>query len=496
MDLFLASPLSVRARHMCCPDLAQPVSIVLGAALWVLCCGFQGEAAVEVSPDQSSSRPPNVLMICIDDLNDWVGCLGGHPDVQTPHIDRLASQGRNFANAHCVVPVCSASRISVMSGLHATTHGSYDLGPSYTSIPRLDAGTCLQAYFKQHGYTTLAGGKVLHHGFNGPLADAIDVSFPQVAGTRPGKRLNWPGGAWDWGPWPATDAETPDYQLAHQAAQALAQDYEQPFFMSVGIFRPHVPMFAPPKWFALYDRAQIALPLAPPSDLDDIPPNFQGRLNVEPTQAEVLQKGDWRGMVHAYLACVSFADRCVGEILEGLANGPHRDNTVVLLWSDHGFHLGEKQHWAKRTLWEESTRVPLIFAGPGIAPGPKCHEAVSLLDIYPTLLDLCGLPQSQQLDGVSLTAQLNDPHAPRKEPAISSSYYGNHAIRTKQWRYIRYADGAEELYHHPTDPDEFHNLATSSQHAEAKATLARWLPTHAAAEVKPPRAARAKKIKR
>ena len=427
------------------------------------------------------ARPPNVLMICIDDLNDWVGCLGGHPDVKTPHMDRLAKSGRNFANAHCVVPVCSPSRVSIMSGLHATTHGSYDLGPSYQSIERLDDVPCMQAYFKKHGYRTFAGGKVLHHGFTGRLKDAIDVTLPGRGGPRPKQQMNWPGGAWDWGAFPVSDELMGDYTLSKNAAAALKEKHDQPFFMSFGIFRPHVPMFVPPKWFELYDREKITLPKAPPADL---PPNFKGRLNIEPTHAEVLKKGDWRGMVHAYLACVSFADMCVGEILDGLEEGPNRENTIVVLWSDHGFHLGEKQHWAKRTLWEESTRTPLIIAGPGIDAGEDCREAVSLLDIYPTLVELCELPKNAQLDGISLAPQLNDPHTPRETPVISTSYYENHAVRTRDWRYIRYADGAEELYDHRSDPDEFTNLANHADHQQTKRSLAKWLPQDAAAEVK------------
>ncbi|MGY8769434.1 MAG: sulfatase [Pirellulales bacterium] len=433
---------------------------------------------------KAENRPPNVLMICIDDLNDWIGCLGGHPDAKTPNMDQLATQGRNFTNAHCVVPVCSPSRVCIMSGLHATTHGSYDLGPSYESIPRLDNAPCMQAYFKNHGYTTLAGGKVLHHGFNDYLKEAIDIDLGRLKNPRPEKQMNWPGGAWDWGAFPDTDDQMFDYQLAKNAANALDKQYDKPFFMSVGIFRPHVPMFVPQKWFDLYDREKITLPKTPLADLDDLPPNFNRRLNIEPTHAEVLEKGDWRGMVQAYLACVSFADMCVGEIMDGLNNGPNKANTIVVLWSDHGFHLGEKQHWAKRTLWEESTRTPLIITGSGIPAGKASIEAVSLLDIYPTLIDLCGLPKYAALDGTSLVPQLKDHTAAREQPVLTSSYFGNHAVRTKDWRYIRYADGAEELYDHRVDSDEFTNLAKDPKYKGLKKDLAASIPENAAPEVK------------
>ena len=444
----------------------------------------------------SADSRPNVLMICIDDLNDWVGCLRGNPQVQTPHIDALAARGRNFANAHCVVPVCSPSRVSVMSGVHAVTHGSYELGPSYQTIPALDDVPCLQEYFKMHGYRTFAGGKVLHHGFTGRLKSAIDVSLGErKGGPRPKRQMNWKG-AWDWGAFPATDAEMFDYQLAQNAATELQKRHDRPFFMSVGLFRPHVPMFVPPAWYARYDAEKLALPAAPPEDMDDIPPNFQGMKQIAPTPKEVKQAGKWRELVRAYCASVSFADMCVGEVMKGLDSGPNKDNTIVVLWSDHGFHLGEKQHLAKRTLWEESTRVPFIVCGPGIAPGADCAEAVSLLDVYPTLVELCGLPTNPQLEGLSVGPQLRDPSARRERPALISSFHGNHAIRTRDWRYIRYADGAEELYDHRRDPVEFTNLARREEHRARILKLAGWLPRNAAAEVKAVAAVRGAKTRR
>lgn len=438
--------------------------------------------AVQAGADEEKTKP-NILMICLDDINDWVGFLGGHPDVKTPHMDRLAKQGRVFSNAHCVVPVCSCSRVSIMSGLHATTHGSYEFGPSYQSIPALKNATCLQQYFKDHGYRTYAGGKVLHHGFKGPLKSAIDVNLGRSGGPRRKEGVNWPGGAWDWGPFPETDEEMFDYTLAKKAGDVLREQHKKPFFMSVGIFRPHVPLLVPQKWFDLYDREKIQLPKAPPFDLNDLPPNFKGKMNVEPVHEEVVKKKKWRGMVHAYLASISFADHCVGTILEGLEKGPNRDNTIVVLWSDHGFHLGEKHKWAKRTLWEESTRVPFLISGPGITPGTPCLEAVSLLDIYPTLIEYCGLPKKEKLDGISLIPQLKNPKTPRTQPVIISSFHGNHSVRTRHWRLIQYADGARELYDHRRDPVEYTNLATRGMYDQTWKSLEKWLPRNAAPEV-------------
>ncbi|MDG1833639.1 MAG: sulfatase [Verrucomicrobiota bacterium] len=451
-------------------------------ALFILCFWIAESHA-------QGSKKPNVLFIAIDDLNDWVGFMDGHPQAVTPHMDALAKRGRNFLNAHCAVPVCSASRASVMSGVAATTHGSYELGPRYEELPALKDVPTVQRYFKNHGYTTLTGGKMLHHNFNGRLAGDIDQSLGRKRSPRPkkpmGRPANW-SGAWDWGAYPEADAEMADIQLAQNAAKALKEDFEKPFFMSVGFFRPHVPLLVPPKWFELYDADKIVLPKNPKSDLDDLPKNFLSINNyaVAPTHAEVVGSGKQRSLTHAYLASVSFVDHCVGIVLDALKSSPHADNTLIILWSDHGFHLGEKQHWAKRTLWEESTRVPLLIAGPGIKPGQSCKEPASLIDLYPTLIDLCNLPKAAHLEGISLVPQLRDPAKVRKQPAISSSYYGNHSIRSRDWRLIVYEDGAKELYDHRNDPDEFHNLANDPAHQSIRNELVRWLPKKAAPEFK------------
>lgn len=432
---------------------------------------------------------PNVLMICIDDLNDWVGFLGGHPDALTPQMDALAERGRIFANAHCAVPVCSASRVSVMSGVHATTHGSYELGPRYEELPALADTPTMQRYFRDHGYTTLSGGKVLHHGFTGRLADDVERSLGREKGRKPRKAMNRPSHwspAWDWGAFPSSDTEMADFRLATRAAEVLQEPFSRPFFMSIGFFRPHVPLYVPPRWFDLYRADALALPSSPASDLVDVPKNFLGINDyaVAPTHAEVISSGKQRGLTQAYLASISFVDHCVGIVLEGLKASAHRDNTLVVLWSDHGFHLGEKQHWAKRTLWEESTRVPLLISGPGIESGRPCQEPVSLVDIYPTLVERCGLPTNARLEGLSLAPQIDQPSTPRSRPAITSSYFGNHSIRSRRWRLIVYDDGAMELYDHQTDPSEVHNLADDSQYKEVRDQLIGWIPETAAREHK------------
>ena len=215
-------------------------------------------------PLHAEDAKPNVLMISIDDLNDWTGYLGGYPSVSTPHLDALAEQGRIFSNAHCAIPVCSSSRVSVMSGLAATTHGSYEIGPSYQQLPALNEAPTLHRYFKDNGYTTITGGKVLHHGFGDRLKQDIDLDLgrPKTARPKDGP-VSLPEGwskAWDWGQFPENDADMGDYQLANDAAKVLKENHDQPFFMSVGFYRPHVPLLVPPKWFDLYDVEAIPLP--------------------------------------------------------------------------------------------------------------------------------------------------------------------------------------------------------------------------------------------
>ena len=376
-----------------------------------------------------------------------------------------------------------------MSGVAATTHGSYELGPKYEELPALWDVPTIQRYFKDNGYYTLEGGKVLHHGFNGRLAADIDRSLGRKRSPRPPKPMNRPSnwsGAWDWGAYPEKDAEMGDFQLANSAAQTLQEDFDQPFFMSVGFFRPHVPLFVPPRWFELYEEDTLTLPSSPKSDLNDVPKNFLGinKFAAAPTHAQVVQDGKQRSLTRAYLASISFVDHCVGIVVDALESSPHAEDTVVVLWSDHGFHLGEKQHWAKRTLWQESTRVPLLFAGPNIMPGEPCSQPASLIDIYPTLIELCKLPPNPNLEGLSLIPQLGDPTTDRDRPAITSSYFGNHSIRSRDWRLISYRDGAQELYDHRTDPNEFRNLADDPAHQQMLDDLVRWLPKNPAAEFK------------
>lgn len=453
------SPASVNAWH---------VGVALAAVL--LCCGTPAAQA------QTPTRP-NIVFIAIDDLNDWVGCLGGNPDVQTPNIDRLARHGMLFRNAHCQVPVCMASRVSTFSSRLAATTGCYEFNAEFHQAPTLADIDPIPLHFKRHGYRTVGGGKLLHSGFQGRLAETLDVELKAGGNPVPKKPMNWPVKVWDFGAFPERDEEMGDFRLATQAAEFLAEKQTQPFFLAVGFHRPHVPLLVPKKWFDRYSPELLTLPKAPPEDMDDIPASDITRQKaVAPSHAEVLAAGKWRQFVHAYLACISFVDHCVGVVAEQALRGPNAANTIVVLWSDHGFHLGEKQHWAKRTLWAESTRTPLIFAGRQIPEAGVCDQPVSLLDIYPTLVEVANIPKPPGMEGVSLVPLFQDPAVATDRAVVSTWLENNHSVVDRDWRYIRYADGAEELYDHRSDPDELKNLAGDARYADVKTRLARSLP--------------------
>jgi arylsulfatase A-like enzyme len=445
------------------------------------------------APAAAADRP-NVLFLSVDDLNDWVGFLGGHPQVKTPHLDRLAAGGTAFTNAHCQAPLCNPSRTSVLTGLRPTTTGVYALAPWFRTADRWKDHPTVFQHFRRHGYTTLTAGKVFHDAYP-PKVDRRDGG-PEVDvwGTHGGftprpkakfVRTPSPIPLMDWGPFPDRDEECHDYDVASWAVDRLKSPPRQPFFLAVGLRHPHVPCYAPPRWFDLYPDDKLAMPPVRADDRADLP-RFAGFLHwklPEPRLGWLRETGQWRPHVRAYLASVSYADAQVGRVLDALDASGLAKNTIVVLWSDHGYHLGEKGITGKNTLWERSTRVPLVVAGPGVTAGAKCGRPAELLDLYPTLADLCGLPTKDGLDGISLVPQLRDAAARRDRPAVTTHNPGNHAVRSERWRYVRYADGSEELYDRAADPHEWTNLAGEAKHAAVKKELAKWLPATDAAPV-------------
>jgi arylsulfatase A-like enzyme len=431
---------------------------------------------------------PNVLMVAIDDQNDWIGCLGGHPQARTPHIDSLAARGTLFTNAHCQAPLCNPSRSSLLTGLRPSTTGIHGLVPGIRSVDATRNSVTLPQAFRGADYWTFTCGKVFHDGSLSPKERQAEFATwgPAPGMGRPPMpfaKLPQPRHpAMDWGPFPETESKAADHLIADAAIKALADaPKEKPFFIAAGFRLPHVPCFAPKAWFDLFPEDKVQLPPVLETDRDDTP-RFSWYLHwklPEPRLKTLRDHGEWKPLVRAYLASTAFMDAQVGRLLQALEKSGRSGETVVVLWSDHGYHLGEKLITGKNTLWERSTRVPLVFAGPGIARGARCGKPAELLDIYPTLVEMSGIPMERRparLEGVSLKPQLADAGAPRDKPAITSHNQGNHAVRDERYRYIRYADGGEELYDMQADPNEWTNLAAMAEHSETKARLARWLP--------------------
>jgi len=424
-----------------------------------------------------------VLFIAIDDLNDWVGCLGGHPDVKTPNLDRLASQGMLFTNAFCAAPACNPSRTALMTGIRPSTSGVYDNAQPWRESQILSDAVTLPQHFMAHGYKALGSGKIYHGGYPDP--ESWDEYWPSKTLTKPPdpvpekRPLNGiPKTAhFDWGPVDASKEKMGDWQVADWVINQLQQSHIKPFFLACGFFRPHLPWYVPREYFNLYPLEEIALPHVKEDDLEDVPNAGKKMAKPDGDHANVLKYNQWRKAVQGYLASISFVDECVGRVVQALDNSPYRDNTLVVLWSDHGWHLGEKLHWRKFALWEEATHNVLMFRVPGVTPaGGRCGAPVNLLDIYPTLIELCDLKVKPNLEGISLVPLLKNPEAEWNRPALTTHGRNNHTIRSKKWRYIRYEDGSEELYNHENDEMEWYNLASDPQYQGVKAELTQWLP--------------------
>jgi len=457
--------------------------------------GALSVGAVEPIDPGGQLNRPNVLFLAVDDLKDWVGCLGGYEgQVHTPNIDRLAAKGTLFTNAHCPSPKCAPSRAAILTGLMPSTTGLYDNGHWW--FPNEPEVTTIPLNFRNHGYRVAGAGKIFHHtaGNHPPnqWGEFQKLLFRDDPWFR-GAKLNYPwsehgpfpsgfpfsgvkglGHENDWGVLGTQEPKYDDSRSAGFAVEFLKQEQTEPFFLACGLFRPHLPWYVPQKYFDRYPLEEIVLPGVKTSDLEDVPKAGRAFANARKGDLEKIRKaGKYREAVRAYLASVTYADAQLGRVLDALEVSKHADNTVVVLWSDHGWHLGEKGHWHKSTLWEESTRVPFIVSVPGLRPA-RCHRPVGLIDLYPTLIELCGLSQNPAHDGKSLVPLLTDPTTSWDRPAIIQYKTGNVAVRSERYRYIRYRDGGEEFYDLKADPYEWSNLADSSKHAAIKKELAKW----------------------
>jgi len=426
------------------------------------------------TPAASSARP-NILFIAIDDLNDWTGFLGGHPQSKTPNLDALAERSLVFTRAYCAAPACNPSRAAMLCGVRPSTSGVYHNDNPWR--PQMPDTITLFQHFMAHGYKVYGGGKLFHNSFN-------DLDSWEVYWSRPGDPsppnppLNGiPNAAhFDWGPLDVDDGSMGDTKLTDWAAEFLKQKHDRPFFLAVGYIRPHLPWYVPRKYFDHFPLDGVILPQVKEDDLADVPPPGVRIANPKGDHAKVLATNNWERAVQGYLASIEFVDGQVGRLLEAFRNSPHAENTIVVVWGDHGWHLGEKLHWRKFTLWEEATRTPLVMRVPGVTRPGVCERTVNLLDVYPTLCELTGLPIPPHVEGDSIARLLRDPAAEWNRPAVTTHGYMNHAVRSERWRYIRYADGSEELYDHENDPMEWTNVADRPEYRGVKEELAKWLP--------------------
>ncbi len=443
---------------------------------------------------------PNILFIAVDDLNGWIEPLGRHPDVKTPGIARMAGDGVLFTHAYCTAPYCNASRMSVFTGCLPETTGIYQNEDFWEKPTRRK--TYLE-HLREAGYFCFGAGKVFHGTFDYATAgrdkateakwrdtfnrpEHWDVFVPNTPEPMPPARpLNgmfdfddfdavspW-NHLFDWGELPEDRAaDMPDAHTVEAIDQFLADPPQQPFFCAAGLYKPHLPWYAPRRFFDLYPRDKISLPFVKEDDLDDVPAIPRGWVSSRPDHETVLRHGQWRHAVQGYLASVSYCDSQIELILQALRKSPAADNTIVVLWSDNGFHLGEKIHWRKFVLWEEATRVPFIVVPPNDTPRhARIDTPVSLIDVFPTLCDLAGVPPLEGVDGLSLAPLMRGEAIERGAPAKMTWQKGNHSLRSDQWRYTRYNDGSEELYDHHNDPYEWTNLAGDERFSKVISNL-------------------------
>ena len=440
-----------------------------------------------------------MLFIAVDDLNDWVGCLAGHPQAKTPNIDRLATEGVLFANAHCAAPLCNPSRTALLFGKRPTTTGVVGNNDDWRTFASLKGSESLPQFFRRNGYFTAAAGKIFHANHGGwrgaltreegaPYAGRSGFGQPEAWDERfPAKTIQLPMAPvlidthrnginhhWDWGPIDFKADVTEDGQTSRWAVRQLRATHSKPFFLAVGIYRPHDPQYAPSEYFDEHPLAGVELPTILSSDLDDVPPIAKRYTRSANSYEAMIRKHDaLQSATRGYLASVTFADAMIGRVLDALRASPYADNTVVgTLLRPRLSHRGEREVSQEHSLGGIHARAPGDRRLPGASVrGGISQRAVSLIDLYPTLVELAGLTPPSGLDGESLTPLLADPKASRDTPAVTTKQGQHHAIRTDRWRYIRYGDGSEELYDHRVDPMEWNNLADEESHDATRRRL-------------------------
>lgn len=445
----------------------------------------------------------NVLYIVSDDLNTALGCYG-HPLVKSPNIDRLAARGVRFDRAYCQFPLCNPSRTSFLTGLRPDQTTVYD--NAYQFRDHIPKTVTLPQLFQQHGYVVARVGKLFHYGVPTQIGtDGLDdpPSWQKVVNPRGRDKDDEPkifsltpgqfGGTLSWLAADGTDAEQTDGKGAVATIELLEQNKDKPFFIACGFYRPHTPYVAPKPYFNHYPLTKLTLAAGPVDDRDDIP---RPALTVNPPHYGISENLQ-REALQAYFASITFMDTQLGLVLDALDRLKLADKTVIVFHSDHGYHLGEHGLWQKQTVFEESARVPLIIAAPNrMARGQGSARLVELIDVYPTVAELCGLTAPRCLPGKSVAPLLDDPAQPWKSAAISQvrrgggaqannqkkaanpAFFG-YSVRTERYRLSVWDDGQKglELYDHDADPHEYTNLASSANHADTVATLKKLLQT-------------------
>ena len=448
------------------------MNLVVGAALAAI-------AAFVFPANAAAPTKPNVLFIAVDDLNHWVGYLGRNPQTRTPNIDKLAARGVWFTHSYCAAPVCNASRTALMSGLRPFTTGVYENNNDWRTVVSQDLP--LTTAFRQAGYYVCGAGKIYHPSYN-RRSEWDDYLADEGRDPRPTGDTGVDG--IKFAPLDCRDEDLREWRIVNYGIEQLQKKHDQPLFLAVGLHKPHMPWNVPRKYYDLHPLQSIQLPPYREDDLNDLPPAGVRMAHPETDHKAILESGRWKEAIQGYLAAISYADAMIGRLLDAFDKSPYATNTIICFWCDHGWHLGEKHHWRKFALWEEATRSPLIWVVPGLTrPNMRCDRAVDFMTIYPTLMDLCGIPIPAHVQGESIRALLADPKAPWDKPAVMTYRFQNHAVRTEGWRYIHYADGGEELYDESKDPYEWTNLANDRGMAAQKKTLGKWLPATNAPDI-------------
>lgn len=436
---------------------------------------------LETAESSNAQNKPDVLFIAVDDLNDWTSYLGGHPQAVTPNIDRLVKRGVYFTNAHCAAPACNPSRAALMSGLRPWQTGIYLNSDPAAGV--LKDVTTLNRHMLANGYKALGGGKIYHNRQAEGAADSW-TEWNNPFGTTNGNKHNLNGlskSHFDWGPLDNKPQDMGDYKLTDWAISKLKNPTEEPMFLAVGYVKPHLPWYVPQEYFDRFPLDEIQLPVVDENDLADIPAAGLKMAKPEGDHAAVVKAGEWKKAVQAYLATGSFLDDQVGRLVDALDESPRGKDTIIVWWSDHGWHLGEKEHWRKFALWEDATRTSFAIVAPGITPtNAACNAPVDYTSVYPTICQLTGVETPNHVTGPSLLPLLKDPKAEWENLAICTHGSDNHAVMDERFRYIRYEDGSEELYDHKSDPREWTNLASSKEHQDVINRLKAILPVEEA----------------